>query len=526
MAGLRSDGMLELPRTPQTDDELDLVIRAMWGVRLPRQRVCDDHVSPFEAVAHAYFGREPGFAVWYASRGSGKSEALAILGLTRSLIQDCDVTILGGSMTQSQNVRDHMTKLMANKHAPRYAIKRDIATLLELHTGKQLKPLPASQTTVRGPHPPLQLLDEIDEMDWDIYEASLGQAMEQMNVRGELVGEYIVASSTWQNPEGTMTRVIEDARAKGKPVFTWCWRELLKTERNPSGWMSTRFIEQKRKTVSEQMWHTEYDLNEPSGASRAFDLDKIDKFFVPYNAPVHEAHKLDDDVWTWERHVPTAQYAIGVDWAKEVDKTVICVVRYDVHPYRLAKLIRVNRRGYDYMVGLVNKAMTEYHAIGMHDATGVGNGVNDFLDDAGGRLHKFVMIGRKRSEFLVDYITAFEHGHYSLPAGGGSSQLAAGSSDPLTVFKRMHRATTVADVFAPGKWDAHLPDDVCAMAMAHRAITLYGGNVGAPIGIDRQPETPTQPEIYQEESVGKVGDVSVSGDTSNGQDWWEAVFTQ
>jgi hypothetical protein len=524
--GLRKDGMLELPRPPKDDRELDLAIQALWGAKLPDQRVCEGHVSPFEAVAHAYFAREPGFAVWYASRGSGKSEALAILGLTRFLLQDCDVTILGGSAQQSQNVRNHMTKLLAFKRAPRYAIRRDITTLLEAYTGKQITPLTASETSVRGPHPPLQLLDEIDEMEQDIYDASLGQAMEQLNERGELVGEYIVASSTWQRPDGVMTKVIEDARERGKPVFTWCFRELLKTEQNPSGWMSPRFIQQKRNTVSANMWHVEYELNEPSGSSRAFDTEKVNEYFVPYGEPVHQTHKLDEDHWTWERPVATARYAIGVDWAKEVDKTVIAVVRYDVQPHRLVKLVRVNRRSYDYMVGLVNTAMKDYRGIGMHDATGVGNGVNDFLDDAGGRMHRFVMQGRKRSEFLTDYVTAFEHGTYRLPRGISSTGgLDIGSADPLTVFMRQHRATTVADIFAPGKWDAHLPDDVCAMAMAHRAITNLGG-AGAPVGVDKLPEADLRPELYSEGSMGpdtlRVGDM-VATDIDS-REWWEDVI--
>ena len=104
-----------LPRPPETDDELYWAIRAMFGVSLPRERVCENHVSPFDAVAHAYFGREPHFAVWYASRGSGKSLALAVLGLTKAFVLDVDVTILGGSMTQSLNVREHMRKLMAHQ---------------------------------------------------------------------------------------------------------------------------------------------------------------------------------------------------------------------------------------------------------------------------------------------------------------------------------------------------------------------------------------------------------------------------
>lgn len=37
-------------------------------------------------------------------------------------------------------------------------------------------------------------------MDYEIYEAAMGQAMEQVNSRGETIGEYIVASSTWPGP--------------------------------------------------------------------------------------------------------------------------------------------------------------------------------------------------------------------------------------------------------------------------------------------------------------------------------------
>ena len=155
----------KLERAPQTDEELWWVIYAMFGVALPRKRVCPDHVSPFDAVSHAFFGREPNFAVWYASRGSGKSLALAVLGLTKAFVSDVDVTILGGSMTQSLNVREHMRKLMQHKNAPLYAVDKDQATLIQMATGKAIKPLPASQTTVRGPHPPLQLLDEVDEME-------------------------------------------------------------------------------------------------------------------------------------------------------------------------------------------------------------------------------------------------------------------------------------------------------------------------------------------------------------------------
>jgi hypothetical protein len=360
-----------------------------------------------------------------------------------------------------------MRKLMAAKNAPLYAVDKDQATLIQMSTGKKITPLPASQTSARGPHPPLTLLDEVDEMEKAVYDASLGQAMEQENVHGESVEEYIVASSTWQNPEGTFTAVMEDAREKGLPIYSWCWRELLK----PNGWMTQRFIDTKRKTVSAQMWHTEYDLNEPAAGSRALDLDKVEKYFeMPetYGATIHEIHKGngDHDEYTWAEHDEYGVYAVGVDWAKERDKTVIAVVRYDSKPFRLVKLIRINRRPWDEIIGLANKAKAKYRAVMVHDKTGLGSVVNDYLDESD-TVSGFVMIGRPRTKLLLDYITSFEHGDYRLPRIPASVDHQGVTPD---VVYRSHRSTTVADVYAPSKWNSHLPDEMAAMALVHHAI--------------------------------------------------------
>ena len=505
--------MFTLKRAPRTDDELWWVIKAMWGVELPRVRVCADHVSPFEAVSNAFFARDNNFAVWYASRGSGKSLALAVLGLTKAFVRDVDVTILGGSMTQSLNVREHMRKLMAAKNAPMYAVAKDQATLIQMRTGKAIKPLPASQTTVRGPHPPLQLLDEVDEMEKSIYDASLGQAMEQENFHGDMVAEYIVASSTWQNPEGTFTAVMEEAREKGLPIYTWCWRELLKTPENPTGWMSQRFIDSKRKAVSHQMWVTEYELNEPSAGSRAFDLDKVEKYFLKpevYGKPIREVHfgNGDHDEYTWAPYDPNGIYAMGADWAKERDKTVIAVMRYDIRPHRMVKLIRVNRRPWPDMIALFNKAKLEYHAVATHDKTGLGSVVNDYLEESD-TVNGFVMIGRPRTQLLLDYITAFEHGQYELPLIPQPTDTVHQGVTWNPLY-RMHRATTVADVYAPGKWDGHLPDEVAAMALAHRAIEKMPQPVTQEMGVPTDPR-PRAVDAPFHVSPG-TGDTMVVGD--------------
>lgn len=469
--------MIKLSRPPQTEDELWWLIKAMIGVELPRVKVCADHVSPFDAVAHAYFGREPNFAVWYASRGSGKSLALAALGLVKAFTSDIDVTILGGSMTQSLNVREHMRKLMAHPNFPSYAIAKDTATLIEMQTGRQVRPLPASETTVRGPHPPLQLLDEVDEMDYGIYNSSLGQAMEQKNHLGEVIQEYIVASSTWQNPDGTFTKVIEDARQRGNPVFTWCWRELLE----PHGWMTQRFIDNKRRTVSAQMWHTEYELNEPAAGGRALDLDLVEKYHVEYDPTIKEIHEGNGnlDSYIWEEPEVGASYSIGADWAKEQDKTVICVMRTDVKPHYMVKLTRVNKMPWPKIIGMFNADIEHYQATGFHDKTGLGNVVNDYVDFSD-TTKGFVMVGRPRTQMLLDYITSFEHGDYLLPRIPKKVAASGIADEPIY---RAHRNVTVADVYAPGKWNTHLPDDFAAMALCHRAISTLPQPVTGELGV-------------------------------------------
>ena len=524
---------LTLARPPADEDELHWVIKAMLGIDLPRDAVCDGHVAPFTAVAHAYFGRPPNFAVWYASRGSGKSLALAALGLTKAFVADIDVTILGGSMTQSLNVREHMRKMMAFPGAPTQVVTKDQATLIEMATGRAIKPLPASQTTVRGPHPPLQLLDEIDEMDYEIYQAALGQAMEQLNTHGQVIDEYIVASSTWQNPEGTMTAVVDDARTRGHPVFSWCIEEL----RRPHGWMSDRFIETKRNTVSAQMWATEYLLGEPSSTSRAVDETKLKKYFLEpaaYGPVIDQTHKGngDYDEWVWE-DPQNGTYSVGADWAKERDKTVIVVVRTDCTPRRLVKMIRVNRHPWDYMIGLFNKATRDYQANAAHDKTGLGNVVGDFLD-ASDTTHGFVMVGRPRTQLLLDFITDFEHGKYVLPHIPKNDDVPGMDPDPL--FRGL-RATSVADVYAPGKWDSHLPDEMAAMALVHYAaeklpVPITNSTEVAKTGEPRDVDKPfaSQATDAHTEMMGTVA-VSVADAevnpflvASDSRDEWSAVI--
>jgi len=444
---------IQITRPPENPEELWWFVKTTWGISIPRMKVCADHDAPFDAFCEGYFGNSTNWVLWYGSRGTGKSLMLALLALTKAAALEINVTLLGGSMAQSNNVHEHVESLLASPNAPRYAIKSQIKTQLLFDSNNWVRPLAASQRTVRGPHPHMTLLDEIDEMERPIYDAAMGQAMEKPNARGHVVPEMVVASSTWQNPVGTFQSVRDEALLKGQPVRTWCFLEVLKTPTNPDGWMDEDFIDRKRQSVPAEMFRVEYELGEPSGDARAFDLTKLDQACVDMTA-VDETHKGHDDEWVYAKPEVTATYAAGADWAKERDMTVMTVVRTDVTPYRVVYVRRMNRKPWPEMIEAFNRITRDYSAVSAHDGTGIGNVVNDMIDE---RTVKVVMVGRDRVLLLTEYVAAVERGMYVLPRN--------------TPLHMAHKAATVDDLYSTGLGRKyHLPDDVAAMAICHRAV--------------------------------------------------------
>jgi hypothetical protein len=167
------------------------------------------------------------------------------------------VNVLGGSLAQSTNVHEAMRVALDSPNAPREMIKTEGTQKITLTNKARIRPLTASQRTVRGPHPPFLLLDEIDEMEQGILDAALGQPLPQINYLGETVEPYTVLCSTWQNPQGTFTNMKRRFEERGLPMKAWCYRESM----NPiDGWLSPATVEAKKLEIPEEMWRVEYEL--------------------------------------------------------------------------------------------------------------------------------------------------------------------------------------------------------------------------------------------------------------------------
>ena len=654
-----------LERGPKNEEELWYLTQALWGHKIPRVKVCPDHDAPFDAFATAYFSREPQILI-HGSRGlSGKSRTLSILGLTKAAVLGSDVNILGGSLNQSNNIHETMRDAWEYKYAPTYMVKDSSMTSVRLSNGAHIRPLTASQKTVRGPHPPTLLLDEIDEMDQLILDAALGQPMPQTNWQGENIAPQTTMSSTWQYPDKTFAEMYRRHQEQELPIYTWCaasgtlvmtargevpieevlttdrvltrkgfrqvqhvtfmgykrtielqiggrtlrltpdhliatpdgWREtgalaadamspvgsnphVLRCElvtlpavrcaglipvgaglvpslshdlqvndvdtasvaadvieshtygdrpdypfideamsldsrvlsvsldlldavaittttrpldavgehgdmllpvwdigvegehefvaegvvvhncyretSNPiDGWLDPDFIEEKRRQIPAEMWRVEYELGEPSIGNRAFDSEKVEAMFSIKPEEVVIAQKVSKDYqeYKFAEYQIDREYVIAADWAKAQDFTVITVYDATEFPVSVAYWIKMRRRPYPVMIDQYNKLMQTYNAQGIHDATGLGGVVSDYLDS---RARGFLMTGAQRDNMLSEYISAVENDRFRVPR--------------VTDFYKSHLYCSVEDVYSRGK-EFHLPDEVCSMALGWKLIS-------------------------------------------------------
>jgi hypothetical protein len=441
----------------RTGKDLDAFLLDYFGIRLPNVRVCPNHSTPHRAFHAAYFAESP-IAVWKASRGmGGKSFTLSLLGLAEALTLRADVNVLGGSGEQSQRILESMGKLWAVPQAPRQFLRTDPGSRKTVLTwGNAIKALMASQTSVRGPHPQRLRLDEVDEMKLGILDSALGQPMS----RGDVQSQTVI-SSTHQYPDGTMSEVLKRATARGWPVFEWCYHET----KEPHGWLSLKEIERLRSVITDLMWRTEYELQEPTGENRAIDQDAVAAMFR-------------QDLVFEETPDPTFDYAHGADWARKTNRTVIVtlrkpadvddsqdlepeVVQKPKEPLKVAALTVAEKEPWPTMVGHLETHVRTFGGPAVHDGTGVGDVVAGYLNV---EAEAFIMVGKARADLLTEYVHAIEHAEIVCPDDGSrGSQIA----------KKEHKFATFDDLYGAG----HLPDTIAAGALAYRAAkTAQGGS--------------------------------------------------
>lgn len=435
------------PDVPRITAERELAeyIWDTFGVRVPAVRVCPRHCSPWEAFCAAYFATSP-VVVLKASRGfGGKTFLQGLLATCLGTLLKADVTVLGGSGGQSQKILKAMRRFWNAPNAPREVLKSEPGRMRTAFVwGNEIEALTASQRSVRSPHPQALLLDEVDEMDWPIFEAAMGQTMSERGIAARTL-----ISSTHQYPDGTMTKVLKLAAEKRWPVMEYCYRETLE----PHGWLLASEVARKRTEMTDAMWTTEVELQEPSAEGLAIATEAVEAMFClgrsEGRAGVEERIEAPD---------ADGEYGHGGDWGKRTDFSATATLRKDVSPMRFVALYRDRRKPYYVMAETLNSRTRDYGGRAAHDANGVGEAVGEHLTGEE-VIHFRQWQGAARIRLFSHYIRAIEQG-----------QVEAQRSEP---WYRAHRYLTNADLYGTG----HPPDEFVACALAYYAAT--GGDLVA-----------------------------------------------
>lgn len=429
-------------RPPQDDDELWWFVASVWGFDIPRKSVCEGHCAPFDAFADAFFARNE-TAIWIASRGfGGKSTLLALLGLTYAVCHGIEVSIVGGSGQQTERVHTTMKDSWELENAPRDLLNNNPAMMkTNMRNGGRIAALLASEASVRGPHPVKLLCDEVDVMDLGILDSALGQPMSE----SDDMPSQTIMSSTWHEPDGTMTKLVRrmeqgDLVAK---TYEWCYRESME----PHGWLPQTEVDRTRRRIPKHMWETEYDLQRPSEEQLAIDRGKVNQAFR------EELGEWEGEVGEFIEIEPPDEdgtYATGADWAKESDYTVIVTYRTDVTPWRMVAWQRLQKRPWPEMVAAYDERKLNYGGAGCHDNTGLGDVIDDLIVEHED-VHGIQLVGKARAEVFNEYIKAIENDEIEGPR--------------IKFAWDEHRYCRRADLFGKG----HPPDSFVAGALAWHA---------------------------------------------------------
>ena len=440
---------------PQSKVELQYLAELYFGVRWPSKAVCPNHHAPLDAAWAAYSGEEPVIIILGSRAFGGKSTLLSTIALFE-LLDGMNVVVLGGSSAQSQSVHEHQeaswNHIVSYQGHEFEAPFRDLidgepgVKQTRMKTGNWIRAIPASTTSVRGPHPHRLRLDEVDEMDWGVYRAAMGQTL---SLDTDFIAQTALAS-TLQYPDGTMMRLLmEEAPNKKWPVFEWCYRE---THQDNGGHIPEREVRRKRSEMTEIDWEIEVELQQPNIEDRLFHADVLSMLFSDH---LGEHNDKDGIEYTLEEPVLDGRYCTGADWGRSSNWTVIVTARIDVKPFRIVAYTKFRQLPWPTMTAKLEKRVALYGGVARHDSWGVGQAAVDLIHDP--RIIGFDASNSKsRTGIYTDYIVAIEQGDYQFPK--------------IRSIVDAHRNCRKLDLFG-SRSQGHPPDAIAALALAHMAYT-------------------------------------------------------
>jgi len=185
-----------------------------------------NHKSQFQFLSDVLLGRVQDCIVWANRSGSKSFLAGFIAWVKASMYKKNEFNILGGSFEQSQKSYKAMNNFWDYTGLENELLK-DPPLISETRwkNGSKVHILTASEKSVRGGHPQNLILDEVDEMDREIFEASLSQPQSKHGIKSS-----INIFSTNHKFGGTMDFALQMANERGGfKLYKWCIWDTLES---------------------------------------------------------------------------------------------------------------------------------------------------------------------------------------------------------------------------------------------------------------------------------------------------------
>ena len=246
-----------------------LYVSIVLGYDIPAYSCCNYHKSPLDIMWDAYTDQHD-FMVWLASRGAGKTLNVAILNYLETVFKpNCEIKCLGGSLEQSKLMVKYAKEIWSKPLVPKHMLIGAVTgTSYQLTNGSSISALASSGTSARGAHPQRLRLDEIDEMDREIYDAAMGQPVERHGIPS-----HVFCISTMQHAGGLMSQVMGEAIGReGSQVYETCILDVTE----PYGFTSKKEMEKRKSRTTKKMWETEYLLQRPTLQGSVFDYESVE----------------------------------------------------------------------------------------------------------------------------------------------------------------------------------------------------------------------------------------------------------
>ena len=210
--------------------DLELLLAALNRPKVGTKVVCGNpsHVAPFDVLFNVISGQVRYYVIW-ASRSGSKTY---LFGGLVTWVRSCQLPkyktkILGGSKEQSILSYEAMSEFKELTDSDGDHCNNLMKTKAEFTNGSSVSISPASITSVRGPHQQCLLLDEVDEIDAEVYEAALSQPQSLYGHPASL-GMF----STNHNINGQMDKAIAKAVEKNHAVYRYCCWETMESCRD------------------------------------------------------------------------------------------------------------------------------------------------------------------------------------------------------------------------------------------------------------------------------------------------------